>query len=293
MRNRVTQSAAIAGAILVALGSATIARLSAGQAPAAQRAPSFPTGYKAPRTADGKPDLNGIWQALNTGNWDLQDHAASAGLNPAAIGVYGAQPAGLGIVEGNEIPYQPWALAKKKENFDKRLISDPADRSVGDPETKCYMPGLPRAAYLPFPFQIIQGTDKILIGYEFSNIGRVVYLGTMGPPPVDSWMGQSVGRYVGDTLEITVTGFNDQTWFDRAGNFHSDQLKVVERFTPASPYHLSYEATIEDPKVFTRPWKVSFPLYRRMDKGAQLLEFRCVEFSEEFLYGKLRRQPGR
>jgi hypothetical protein len=146
---------------------------------------------------------------------------------------------------------------------------------------------------MPYPFQIIQGTDKIMVAYQFSDIGRVVYLNPMPAPPIDSWMGQSVGRFVGDTLEITATGFNDQTWFDRAGNFHSEQLKVVERFTPVSPYHLNYEATVEDPKVFTRPWKVSFPLYRVMDKGARLLEFKCTEFSEEYLYGPLRRQTGR
>jgi hypothetical protein len=290
MRRRLHFSAGIYGAILAAGTVLTFSSVTFGQAPAAQPIGQFPVGFKAPRTADGKPDFNGIWQALNSANWDIQDHPASAGLNPAVIGVYGAQPAGLGIVEGNEIPYQPWALERRKENFEKRLVSDPANRSVGDPETKCYMPGLPRATYLPFPFQIIQGTNQILIAYEFADVGRVVYFGKMGPPPVDSWMGQSVGRFVGDTLEITATGFNDQTWFDRAGNFHSDQLRVIERFTPVSPYHLNYEATIEDPKVFTRPWKISFPLYRRMERGARLLEFKCVEFSEEFLYGSLQRR---
>jgi hypothetical protein len=146
---------------------------------------------------------------------------------------------------------------------------------------------------MPFPFQIIQGTDKIMIAYEYADIGRLVHLGEMTAAPVDSWMGQSVGQFEADTLVITATGFNDQTWFDRAGNFHSEALKVTERFTPASPYHLMYEATIEDPKVFTRPWKVSFPLYRRMERNVRLLEFKCVEFSEEFLYGMLRKQPSR
>jgi hypothetical protein len=283
------RSASITAALLIASGVLAVGSLISGQAPAAGTV-SFPAAYRPARTADGKPDFNGIWQALNAANWDIQDHGGSGGLNPATLGVYGAEPPGLGIVEGNDLPYQPWALAKRKENFEKRLVSEPSDRSIGDPEAKCYMPGLPRAAYLPYPFQIIQGTEKILIAYEFAATPRIVYFGPMPPPPVDSWMGQSVGRYVGDTLEITVTGFNDQTWFDRAGNFHSDQLKVVERYTPVSPYHLNYEATVEDPKVFTRPWKVSFPLYRRMEKGARLLEFKCMEFSEEFLYGKLKRK---
>src|SRR5262245_45421537 len=289
MQRLLTWSAVAAGACLVAVSAFRI--VVEGQAP--PRTVTFPAHFKAPRTADGKPDGNGIWQALNTANWDIEDHPAARGLSGETIGVYGAQPGGLGIVEGGEIPYQAWAVAKRRENFEKRLVSDPSNRSIGDPEAKCYMPGLPRAAYLPYPFQIIQGTDKILIAYEFGDTPRIVHFGELGPPPVDSWMGQSVGRYVGDTLEITVTGFNDQTWFDRAGNFHSEALKVVERFTPVSPYHMQYEATIEDPKVFTRPWKISFPLYRRMEKGARLLEFKCVEFSEEFLYGKLRRQPSR
>ncbi len=290
MRMRATSSILVACAILSSSGL-TVGNL-AGQTPASG-AGQFLAGYKAPRSADGKPDFNGIWQALNTANWNIEDHPATAGLDPAELGVYGAQPAGLGIVEGGEIPYQPWARAKRSENFEKRLLSDQIDRSVGDPEAKCYMPGLPRATYLPFPFQIIQGSELMMIAYEFADTPRVVYYGDVGPPPTDSWMGQSVARFVGETLEITATGFNDQTWFDRAGNFHSDALKVVERFTAVSPYHLNYEATIDDPKVFTRPWKISFPLYRRMERGARLLEFKCIEFSEEFLYGKLRRQPSR
>lgn len=292
MRNEVKASiGTIATAVLVAV-LVTTAR-PAGQAPAGPVAGQFAAGYKAPRTADGKPDFNGIWQAVTTANWDIQDHQASAAVNPAQLGIYGAEPAGVGIVEGNEIPYQPWALAKKKENFEKRLTPDPDNRSIGDPEAKCYMPGLPRATYMPFPFQIIQGTDKILIAYEYADTGRLIHFGKMTAAPVDSWMGQSVGQFEGDTLVITATGFNDQTWFDRAGNFHSEALKVTERFTPVSPYHMMYEAMIEDPKVFTRPWKVSFPLYRLMGKNARLLEFKCQEFSEEFLYGKLRKQSSR
>jgi hypothetical protein len=290
MRRLVRISLVAVCAGVVAAGLAPMVASTSAQAPAVGQ---FAPGFTVPRTADGKPDVNGLWQALNSANWDIQDHPATSGLNPGGIGVYGAQPAGLGIVEFNEIPYQPWALARRKENFEKRLVSDPNDRNAGDPEAKCYMPGVPRATYMPYPFQIIQGTDKIMIAYEFADLARVVYLGELGPPPIDSWMGQSVGRYLGDTLEVTATGFNDQTWFDRAGNFHSEQLKVVERYTPVSPYHLSYEATVEDPKVFTRPWTIAFPLYRRMERGVRLLEFKCVEFSEEFLYGKLRRPPGR
>ena len=292
MRSRIRASHwALAIAVLSAVVLTSV-KPAAGQVPTGSGA-QFPTGFKAPRTADGKPDFNGIWQALTTANWDIQDHAADAGPRQAVMGIYGAQPAGVGIVEGNEIPYQAWALAKKKENLEKRLTADPHDRTIGDPEAKCYMPGVPRATYMPFPFQIIQGTDTIMILYEYANVARVIHLGKVNPAPNDSWMGLSSGRFDGDTLVINVTDFNDQTWFDRAGDFHSDALKVTERFTAVSPYHLMYEATIEDPKVFTRPWKVSFPLYRRMEKGARLLEFQCVEFAEEFLYGSLRKQTSR
>jgi len=239
--------------------------------------------YKAPRTADGKPDLNGIWQALNSANWDIQDHSAGPGPS-AALGAAGAVPPGLGVVEGDEIPYLP-AAAKKKENF--------ANRLTRDPEIKCYLPGVPRGAYMPHPFQIIQGTKTIMIAYQYAGAVRTIPMDVTDPSPTDSWMGWSAGRWEGDTLVVDVTGFNDLSWFDRAGNFHSDALHVVERYTPRSPDTLMYEATIEDPKVFSRPWKMSMPLYRRVEKNAQLLEFRCVEFSEEIIYGHLRKKSSK
>jgi hypothetical protein len=238
--------------------------------------------YKAPRMADGKPNLNGIWQAVNTANWDIEGHAAGFGTIPA-LGAAGAIPPGLGVVEGDEIPYLPAAAAKRKANFSNRLKLDP--------EVKCYMPGVPRATYMPYPFQIVQSQKNILITYEFAGAVRTIYMDNPGPSPADSWMGWSVGHWEGDTLVVDVTGFNEDTWFDRAGNFHSDKLHVVERYTPRSPETLMYEATIEDPKVFSRPWKISMPLYRHVEKNAQLLEFKCVEFAEEVMYGPLRKKP--
>jgi hypothetical protein len=227
----------------------------------------------------GKPNLNGIWQSVNEANWDIQAHQARPG--PAQYGALFSEPAGLGIVEGNEIPYKPEALAKKKENF--------ANRWTLDPEAKCYMPGVPRATYMPFPFQIIQGTENILIAYPFAAASRIVHMKDVGESPADAWMGWSRARWEGDTLVVDVKNLIDQTWFDRAGNYHSDALHVVERYTMASADVIQYEATIEDPNVFTRPWKMSMPLYRRLEKNAQLLEFKCVPFSEELIYGHLRR----
>jgi hypothetical protein len=258
--------------------------------------------YKPPHTADGKPDFNGIWQSLVTADIDIQDHDAQAGPHPDIMGAYGAWPGGQGIVEGGEIPYKPEALAKKKANAEKRMAvnitSDDRRHDTGDPELKCYRPGLPRANYLPFPFQIIQGTDNIMMVYEFEHTLRTIFMKENDKeapkdPPADSWMGWSHGHFEGDTLVIDTTGFVPYTWFDRAGDFHSDALHVVERYTLVSPYHIMYEATIEDPNVFTRPWKVSFPLYRRMEKNVQLVDFDCVEFVEKMLYGPYYKNPGK
>jgi hypothetical protein len=260
--------------------TALIAALPLGAVPVASGAEA----YKAPRTADGKPDLDGIWQALNTANWDIQEHAAQSGP-VVALDAAGAVSAGLGVVEGNEIPYLPAAAAKKKENFENRLTADP--------EIKCYLPGVPRATYMPFPFQIVQTPKNILIAYEYAGAARTIYMDNVPANPVDSWMGHSVGHWEGDTPVVDVTHLNDQSWFDRAGDFHSDALHVVERYTPATPDALTYEATIDDPKVFSRPWKMSMPLYRRLEKNAQLMEFKCVEFAEELMYGHLRKQPSK
>jgi hypothetical protein len=251
--------------------------------------------YRAPRFAGSQnPDLNGIWQALNSANWDLEPHAAGPSPFPALLGAISAEPAGQGVVEGGKIPYQPWAAEKKKENFKNRLlppIDRPSNETTGDPEAKCYLPGVPRATYMPYPIRLVQAPKQILLVYEFASATRIVYMDRKPKIPNDAWMGWSMGRWEGDTLVIDVTEQNDRTWFDRAGNFHSAAMHVVERYTPSSPYHLMYEATIEDPKVFTRPWTIRMPLYRRIEPNMQLLEFKCVEFSEEFIYGHLIEKP--
>jgi hypothetical protein len=237
------------------------------------------SSYEGPRTADGKPDLNGIWQAMNTADWDLSAHAAKAG-QVASQGAQGAEPGGIGVVEKGAVPYLPAALKIKAENYKKRFTNDP--------EIKCYMPGVPRATYLPFPFQIIQSTGVILLSYEFAAASRTVYMGK-APAGDESWMGTSSGRWEGDTLVIDVTGQVDQTWFDRAGDFHSDALHVTERYTPLTPDVMRYEATMTDPKVFSRPWTIGMPLYRHREENPRLMEFRCAEFAEELLYGQYRK----
>jgi hypothetical protein len=228
--------------------------------------------YTPPRNRLGQPDLQGIWQTLNTAAWNIQDHSEERfpGL-PARFSV----PAGQGVVEGNDVPYQPWAAAQKAQNHQDRLTADP--------EAKCYLPGVPRITYMPHPFQIFQLRDRVVMLYQHLHVTREIF--TDGSPhpniPVEFWMGDSRGRWEGNTLVVDVTHFTDQTWFDRAGNFHSGQLHVVERYTPTGPDHVQYEATIEDPKVFTRPWKMRMPLYRRKEPAVQILEHECYALARE------------
>ncbi|MDO8679840.1 MAG: hypothetical protein Q7R30_15035 [Acidobacteriota bacterium] len=245
---------------------------------------------------NGKPDLNGLWQAVNTANWDIQAHTAKAALAmrpgpivpvPAkevlALGAVGSVPSGAGVVEGDELPYKPEALKKKLENQENWLTRDP--------EIKCYLPGVPRATYMPFPFQIIQSNAAVFMAHEYAGAVRHIYLKDPGPPAIDSWMGISHGRWEGDVFVVETSGFNDQSWFDRAGNHHSEQMKVTERYTMTDANHINYEATITDPVTFTRPWKMSMPLYRRVERNAQLGQFKCVEFVTELMYGHLRKEP--
>jgi len=255
--------------------------LNVSRAEAQQQASAPKPAYKAPRAPDGHPDLGGYWQAMGTANWDIEAHASKP--SPVVVmGALGAIPAGLGVVEGGPLPYKPEALAKKKENEANWLARDPV--------VKCYIPGIPRATYMPFPFQIVQSSDYVLFAYEFDDRTRIVDMRTKDEAALDSWMGWSRGRWEGETFVVDVTGFNDSTWFDSAGNFHSDALHVVERYTAIDANTLQYEATIEDPNVFTRPWKMSMPLYRRLDTNMQLLDFNCVPYAEELMYGHLRRR---
>jgi hypothetical protein len=227
--------------------------------------PDAQSSYSPSRTTRGEPDLQGVWQALNSAAWNLEDHGGATGV-----------PAGKSVVDGGSIPYQPWALARRKENF--------ANRRTADPEAHCDMPGVPRITYVAYPFQILQLGRYVVFNYEYLNLTRYVYMDKTprpGADVIDFYMGASDGHWDGNTLVVDTTNNNDRTWFDRAGNFHSDALHVVERFTRTSRDHLQYEVTIEDPKVFTRPWKISMPLYRRVERDAELLEYECYAYLEE------------
>ena len=261
-----------------AVGIALALTFAGGCAPPA--APSAESdAYVVPKTPDGDPDFNGIWQALGSAHWDLEDHAARQGPAPL-MGALGAIPAGRSVVVGGTIPYTPEAVAQRAENL--------ADWVRLDPAVKCYMPGIPRATYMPFPFQFVQSKDAILAAYEFTSSTRIIHLDRADTEAeLPSWMGYSLGRFEGDTLVVDVTAQVPDTWFDSSGNYHSAELKVTERYTRTGPDTLQYEATMDDPNVFTEPWTISMPLYRRLEPGAQILEFKCIEFAEYATYGHL------
>jgi hypothetical protein len=219
-----------------------------------------PAEAQIPRTADGKPDFSGIWQALSTAAWNVEDHSAEKGV-----------PAGQGVVEGGELPYLPESLKQRDENY--------RNRATADPETKCYLPGIPRMMYMPFPFQIVQTPTRMVMAFEYVNAVRhIFFTGEHPEGPIDWWQGDARARWEGDTLVVDIIHFNGETWFDRAGNFHSDAMHLVERYTMLDRNHINYEVTVEDPKVFSRPWTMRMPLYRRLEEGVQLLEYVCQAY---------------
>jgi hypothetical protein len=232
----------------------------------------------------GKPDLNGIWQTMNAANWNLEAHPAAKIDSAWQLGALFSIPAGKSVVVGGKIPYLPEALRMRAQYR--------AEWPQSDPETFCYLPGIPRATYMPYPFQILQGDRDILMVYSYATANRTIYMHDHKEPPVDSWMGRSNGHWEGDTLVVETTGFNGRARLDRAGNFFGTGLKVVERFTLRYPDVILYEATLEDPEVYSAPWTIRMPLYKHVEDNAELLEHKCVPFVEELLYKDLEK-PGK
>ncbi len=284
-----------AAALVLAGGSPALAQTAAQKHDhAAAHEAAGATAVSAARIG-GKPDLNGLWQAMSGANWNLEPHdsAKAPGGVDALSGAIGAIPAGLGVVEGGVIPYKPEALAKR----DQLRKSAPAQ----DPEAACYLPGIPRATYMDTPFQIIQGEKgDMLFVYEYDSANRVVQMKPVDVPPIDTWMGTSYGQWDGDTLKITTLSENPGdviapggdthpgvTWLDRSGNYLTGTATVVERYKLIDKDHIAYEATIDDPETYTRPWKITMILYRHVEPNAQLLEFNCVPFADMLLYGDL------
>ena len=236
----------------------------------------------APVISSDPPDLSGIWQTMNTASWNLEGHTASKMPVTNILGALGGIPAGMSVVEGGEIPYLPEALEKRDQNR--------SDWTNLDPVAKCYIPGVPRSTYMPWPFQILQTDTEIFVAYEFGSNSRTIFMDRPGTEaPLPSWMGYSLGHWEGETLVVNVTKQVPDTWLDASGNYHGPNLLVEERYTLIDENHMQYEATIDDPDVFSRPWKIKIPLYRRMEDGARLLEYKCVEFGEDLLYDHLRK----
>ncbi|GGD47449.1 hypothetical protein GRI62_08700 [Erythrobacter arachoides] len=284
----------------LAAGAIAISGCTATTADAPMRsnaAASTSAGGMAMTRIGDAPNFNGVWQVMNSANWNLEPHSAAANPLPQGdriLGAIGAIPAGLGVIEGGTIPYN--------EAAQERLALNRANVINHDPEAACYLPGIPRATYMPHPFQIVQGDgDDILMVYEYASANRVIHMGEVGIPPIDTWMGTSYGRWDGDTLVVTTLAqgpglvklpagemMDGVTWLDRAGNYLTNTATVIERFTmDESGDHMDYSVSIEDPTVYTRPWTINMTLYRAVGADAQLLEFKCVPFSENLLYGDL------
>jgi hypothetical protein len=270
--------------VALALSSALlVACAPAGESPPAADAAAA-TGAR-PGRINGHPNLNGVWQAVNTANWNLEGGSTQAFPEFFKLGALFAAPPGPSVVEGGTIPYLPEALEQRNKNR--------AGWPANDPETKCYRGGIPRSTYLPYPFQIVQGDGDIMFVYEYATSNRTVRMTNHLDPKqvlVDQWNGWSNGRWEGDTLVIDVFGLIPDTWLDRAGNFHQG-MTVTERYTPMGENHIQYSATITDPRTFSRPWTISMPLYRRMEPDAAIFEYKCVELAEPLLYGELLKEP--
>ena len=268
-----------AAAILIA-GTSMIA----GQASAKTAARAPARGSSAgPATIAGHPNINGVWQAMSGADFGLEPHSAQTAPAPQSereLGAIAAIPASLGVVDGGEIPYLPEAKATRDANAKAGPMKDP--------EANCYLPGIPRATYVTnMPFQIIQGGGDILMAYEYDSANRVIAMGPVGIPPIDTWMGTSYGKWEGNTLVVTTLAQNGETWLDRTGNYLTNSATVTERFTLKDHDHLNYQVEIQDPSVYSHPWKMSMILYRRVEPNAQILEFKCVPFAEMHLYGDL------
>lgn len=216
--------------------------------------------YSAPRLADGHPDLNGIWEVQ--GKVDANIEAKLRGKNIIV------DP------EDGKIPYKPEALAQRKANAEKHATEDPL--------TKCWMPGVPRLMYIPYPYQIVESANQPVIPIlsQYVHVIRNIQMQGEHLDGLENWLGDSRGHWDGDTLVVDATNFNDQTWYDAAGNYHSGDLHVVERFTRTAPNTIAYQATMTDPKVLAKPFTIRLTLARDARKNAQIMEYECYANKE-------------
>ena len=279
MRNRFIGAIAMAALMSVAQAQQPSPAKQAKQAKQTKQAQPAQSGAR-PAAIGGHPNLNGIWQALNSAYWNLEAHSAQSLDDFWGLGAIAAIPAGKSVITGDgKIPYLPAALKQRDQNR--------AQWPASDPEARCFMLGVPRVTYHNMPFQIFQGTGDLLMVYPFDATNRVINMTDHSEPPIDTWMGKSDGTWEGNVLMVTTTGQNEKSQFDRAGNFHTNQLKVTERFNLLDSTHIRYQATLEDPKTFSRPWTIEMILYRLIDDNAQIFEHKCVPFADKLLYSDL------
>lgn len=230
---------------------------------AAAQTPKGTTSFTPGRLWDGKtPDFRGIWQVRDTAYVNIEGHRGEKGI-AAARSLVVDPPNG-------KIPYKPEALARRQENY--------KNRATADPSLKCYQAGVPRATYLPTPLQILQSPGNFAIVYEENHAFRVFHPDTRPHfDATDWWMGDTRYRWEGDTLVASVVALTDQLWLDQAGNYHSTEFRVVERYRMTGADTLEYEARIEDPVVYSRPWTLRTVLYRNKQPGARIIEDECLE----------------
>lgn len=228
---------------------------------------SLPASAELPRTTTGHPDFSGIWQTLSAADASLEGQGTRRDAPPAR-----------GVVVDGPIPYQEWALAQRADNFARRRHADPAGQ--------CFSLGTPRGIYYPEPFQILQRDRDLTLLFQRGFRARTIHTnGSLHPEgPIGFWFGDSRARWENDTLVVDVVDFNGETWLDSAGNFHSDQLRVTERWRLLDENTLAYEATLEDPAVYTRPWTISLQLHRIREPGFQLIENTCYTLDYDDYY---------
>ena len=226
------------------------------------------TSTAIPRLPSGKPDFSGIWQTLSEADYDLEPHAGRRDAPP-----------GPGVVQGGQIPYLPQALEQRRANF--------ASRAEADPRLKCWALGVPRGVTYPAPFQLFQRDADLTLVHQFGNQVRTIHTNGSGHPAEqhqEFWLGDSRGQWEGDTLVVDVTDFIADTWLDRSGNFHSEDLHVVERWRFIDADTVAYSATLADPQTYSRPWTIDVLLHRRRDPGFTLIEDYCFTLEYEQAY---------
>ena len=247
------------------------------QAPAAEAATWTP-----PRTSDGQPDIQGFWvnRGRRLATYNIEAMEGASETHTLITGVQSDSRSLIVDPVDGRIPYQPWARAQRTDVLNNH--NDPTKWEHVDPHTRCFLSGVPRVFYQG-QFQILQPPGYVVILQEWNHGSRIIPLD--GRPHIGNditlWMGDSRGRWEDNTLVVDVANKNDKTWLDLVGDFHSDAVRIDERFTFVGPDRIDYEARFDDPNVYTRPFTVALTLGRGVQgeevNSYELLESACHE----------------